>query len=85
MFSLTEIVHHIFGADNRFGFKYQRRSDDVCSCTERLGNRMDFRLILAISSQAFPNKCNCIQTQTVNSLIGQESDDVDILQKHIGV
>src|ERR1019366_1607405 len=46
---------------------------------------MHLWLILAVSTKTLPNKCDRIKSQTINTLICQETDDIDIFHEYIGI
>ena len=60
-FVLVDVLDHFIRVNNGFGFKHNRRSDNLQTAIEGLDQLVCIRLILAIGSHVFPDKGQCVE------------------------
>ena len=81
----TQVLHEVARPDNRLGLEGERGRRDPGNSPQHLGDRMHLRLVLAVGAQPFPHEGDRVQADHLDTVVGQEQDDLRELHQHLGV
>ena len=81
----AEVGHQVIGRHDRFGEDDGGRSTHAEHRTQRLGDQVRRRLVLAVRAQLLAGEGNRVQAEHVHAEIGEEQHDAAHLHQHPGV